>query len=84
MDRGMDSERVNPLLGSCWGCLNDDLDKEEENMGLINKRKEERVDTSSWLLVYFSCCRISFLFCFLATPTCQTDKFIHSSTFHMK
>lgn len=43
----MDSERVNLLLGSRQGCLNDNLDKEEENMDMLNKRKEESVDTSS-------------------------------------
>lgn len=47
MDRGMDPEAVNLLLGSCQGCLNDNLDKEKENMDMLNKRKEERVDTSS-------------------------------------
>lgn len=29
MDGEMDSERVNLLLGSRQGCLNDNLDKEE-------------------------------------------------------
>lgn len=42
----MDSERVSLLLGCCQGCLNVNLDKEEENMDMLNKRKEERVDTS--------------------------------------
>lgn len=47
MDRGMDSERVNLLFGSCQGCLNDNLHKKEENMDILNERKEERIDTSS-------------------------------------
>lgn len=33
----MDSERVSLLLVRCQGCLNDNLDKEEENMDVLNK-----------------------------------------------